>query len=287
MVSPTVQSHASNSTSRAGSVAAASVNRKKKNRANDSPDAAQIDYLTTELNYAHTKIVSQDNTITDLEHKIKILEEALNRSEEKLNSDLHRKYFSKSNFMGTSCCNQHLSPHSQTTCSSSRVCCMPTPAPGCCTSRSPCPPVPSSTLNCSIPSSHGNTGSETHINEIYTVAQVQAMQKDLEKLVSEVGIVRVDILQMKIKLKSLTQSQQGPGLEQIIESSTTPQSSETVTLADVHEPGEVDPSQFENAATDEFVPESNDTELISETGDFTFQDNSLNLNCNPQTIQLD
>ena len=66
---------------------------RKKNKADTStsPEAAQIDYLTTELNFTHTKIVGQDNTIRDLEHKVKILEEKLRISEEKLNSDLLQK----------------------------------------------------------------------------------------------------------------------------------------------------------------------------------------------------
>ena len=48
---------------------------------------------TTELNYTHSKIVGQDAKIKDLEFKNKILTEKLKISEEKLNSDLHKKYF--------------------------------------------------------------------------------------------------------------------------------------------------------------------------------------------------
>ena len=84
-----------------------------------SSESVQIDYLTTELNYTHSKIVGQDNTIKDLEHKVKILTEKLKISEEKINSDLHRKYFGASSAchapLGTSCpCTPHQTPSPHT-----------------------------------------------------------------------------------------------------------------------------------------------------------------------------
>jgi hypothetical protein len=68
-------------------------NKKKGKEAQSSTEKTQIEYLTTELNFTHSKIVLQDNTIKDLEHKVKIQAERIRISEEKLNSDLHRKYF--------------------------------------------------------------------------------------------------------------------------------------------------------------------------------------------------
>ena len=81
------------STSSASSKQKPSGTNKKKSKTNLSPEAAQIEYLTTELNFTHSKIAMQDNTIKDFEHKVKILREKLNITEEKLNSDLHKKYF--------------------------------------------------------------------------------------------------------------------------------------------------------------------------------------------------
>ena len=80
--------------------AAPKITIKKKAKSPVSPEYAQIEYLTTELNFTQSKIVTQDNTIRDLEHKVKILSDKLKISEEKLNSDLHRKYFGPSS---TSC----------------------------------------------------------------------------------------------------------------------------------------------------------------------------------------
>ena len=76
----------------------------KKNRTDVSPEAVQIEYLTTELNYTHSKIVSQDNIIKDKEHKVKILEEKLKVVEERLNSDLHGKYFGNRTSTGVHVC---------------------------------------------------------------------------------------------------------------------------------------------------------------------------------------
>ena len=70
--------------------------KKAKSKENTTPETIQIEYLTEELNYTHSKIVTQDGTIKDLEFKNKILRENLKIAEEKLNSDLHKKYFSTS-----------------------------------------------------------------------------------------------------------------------------------------------------------------------------------------------
>ena len=99
---------------------------KVKDKPGLSPEAAQIEYLTTELNYTHSKIISQDNTIKDLEQKVKILTESLKMSEEKLNSDLHRKYF------GTANTHTDLKSHNWHPFTLGGTCCFPTP---------PCPPT--------------------------------------------------------------------------------------------------------------------------------------------------
>ena len=88
----------------------ASKNSAKKAKPDASTESVQIDYLTTELNFTHTKIVSQDNTIRDLEHKVKILEEKLRISEEKINSDLHSKYFGVHGFQTSPTGHCHFPP---------------------------------------------------------------------------------------------------------------------------------------------------------------------------------
>ena len=83
-------------------------NKKKGKEAQSSAEKTQIEYLTTELNYTHSKIVLQDNTIKDLEYKVKIQAERIRISEEKLKSDMHGKYFglpeSSVNPLKSCCC---------------------------------------------------------------------------------------------------------------------------------------------------------------------------------------
>ena len=210
------------------------TSRKPKAKANVSSEAAQIDYLTTELNYTHSKIVSQDSTIKDLEYKVKILTEKLKISDEKLNSDLHRRYFGQTDTnlpvgppcLGTQC-------HASTSVPPPQSCstCSQTPA---CSSRPhyycqgyhghprlvPMPPPNSSNNQCkNLPSS----SQDNHTSQdLFT-----ALKEDID-------VLRVEILQLKTKVDSLT-APNPPGSP--INSGIVHHTQFTAT-ADIHQPPE-------------------------------------------------
>ena len=213
-----------------------------KKKANISPENAQIDYLTTELNYTHTKIVSQDNVIKDLEHRVKILTECLRISEEKLNSDLHKKYFGSH-----SSCTAPPPRSSTTTAATSAHSCSSTPCPGhhSCHPQSCDPPAPSCNHDSSCPDAlNSNTGT-----------------KELDKLAEELSIMKVDILQIKTKLESLTappvlkHPRISPG--EVPEDQNLPEN-RIVVEADIHtteNSEDCSPEDISTVSIDEIVPD--------------------------------
>ena len=160
-----------------------------------SPENDQISYLTTELNFAHTRIVAQDNTIKDLEFKIKILQDSLKVSEEKLNSDLHKKYFGPvPPTMATSC---HYAPfqcaqqYRQLSC------------PAC-----PCSHSPLDKMTCSSRASQSQQSSEKISENNFTLnSSIQA----------EIDAFKIEMLDIKTKLNSLI----APTTESVGESSSS------------------------------------------------------------------
>ena len=170
---------------------------KKKNQADMSPEAIQIEYLTTELNYTHSKIVSQDNIIKDRDHKVKILGEKLKIMEEKLNSDLHGKYFGDKTTPGVHACPcinypsncAHFSHH-----------------------------VPVAHQHCPLSQPTHATAIPTHFPRSGEVAAPRnnsdqgshstcASKEEYDKLRDCIDGLKVDILQMSSRLSSLIPSQ--------------------------------------------------------------------------------
>ena len=139
--------------------------------------------------------------IKDLGFKVKILEDALKLSEDKLNSDLHSKYFPSSascHVRSSNTCHNssrilaHCScPTTCPTSSLSTSCCYfgsssclaPPPAPATCAAASAEPTVPLS----SPPAPNLQPSPNS---------QVPAWQGEFVKISSEIDKLRVDILQM-------------------------------------------------------------------------------------------
>ena len=162
---------------------------KKKNRIdpNISPEAAQVEYLTTELNFTHTKIVQQDSTIKDLEFKVKILSEKLRISEEKLNLDLHRAYLGES----------HGRPPPHAT--------HPVPHTGQCqgTCYHPCtshPPLLTS-HHCPQHVSCASVKPTTKSDNLLDNIDIANISKDLKE---DINVLKLEILQLKAKVDSFT-----------------------------------------------------------------------------------
>ena len=137
-----------------------------------TPENSQIEYLTTELNFTHAKIVTQDNTIKDLELKVKILTEKVKISEEKLNSDLHRKYFGNSS--SESSPRTSPSPHSAS--------CLPSPT-------------------CWMFSTHCQ---QSRDGAIHTSKDSDISKADLEDISKQINSLKVSVLDLKTKVNSLT-----------------------------------------------------------------------------------
>ena len=195
-----------------------------------SPEATQIQYLTTELNYAHSKIVTQDNTIRDLEHKVKILSEALKISEEKLNSDLHSKYFGST------------SSHSFCT----NTCTQPSHPPPTCWPRT-CPPCswshlwPQQTQAYSQPTP--STGPEKEINKI------PSNNEELNRIAHELKDLKNDVHSIKVQLgKSVCNS------EKFHSKQNNVQEEEYDVIEVVAEVHSNESSNVSVISTDDFVP---------------------------------
>jgi hypothetical protein len=220
---------------------------KKNPRTDMSSESVQIDYLTTELNFTHTKIVSQDNTIKDLEHKVKILEATLKLSEEKLSSDLHQKYFGISN-RGV--------PSPSVTCY--HCPCAAPPPPSC--HRSPPPQPPDQ-----IPPQHAKN-----------VDSSFASKTDFNQLRSVVDSIRVDILQLNSIVSSMS-PQSSIGASEANVSTTAnknpPQEPpEIVVDAEIHNMDD-DLDRISLVSTEELVPE---VETAQDTAEPATNQNHLN-----------
>ena len=163
----------------------AATNRKKP-RTETSPENEQISFLTTELNYAHTRIVTQDNTIKDLESKVKILKESLRLSEEKLNNDLHNKYFGSTFPSASFCSFSHQSPCNHSCCSTACPRTRPSPCSG-----------------SSAPSSSAMPTQSYHASPSWSPQQSETEKKSYEKILSEINQMKVDIMNISSKVDSL------------------------------------------------------------------------------------
>ena len=173
----------------------ASRNKKKSNTL--SPEMTQIEYLTTELNYTQSKIVSQDKTIKDLEHKVKILTEALKLSEEKLNSDLHKKYFGISSPKSSSAGFPH--PQMQ-----------PCPCPPASYYRCPPPSCPLS-YSCPCPASSENT---SRVNKNVSTEQYKHQNNrvatDVASINRDLTFLKADMADLKTRLSEMESSRTKP-----------------------------------------------------------------------------
>ena len=167
---------------------------KTKPRQEPSSENDQISFLTTELNFAHTRIVTQDNTIKDLEYKVKILRESLRLSEEKLNNDLHKKYFGATASSSSYCCGSQ--PPSNHSCYTT-ACPSPRPRPCSCTGGSP-------TLPSIIPaqSHHPPSSNSSQLSETNTIDE-RALKTNFDNIVSEMNQMKIDIFNIKSRLKSI------------------------------------------------------------------------------------
>ena len=155
---------------------------KNKQNQNLSVEAKQVEYLTTELSYAQSKIVTQDNQIRDLEHKNKILSDALKCSEEKLNSDLHQKYFPR---QPTTC-----PLHSQSFCQYQTMCRCPRPSPVC-PGTSPTHPTGRATSDPPTQNIEGEISPTLEIEVKNLAKLMQEIKANMVKIRSEMDILRI------------------------------------------------------------------------------------------------
>ena len=169
----------------------ASSTNKKKSCQESSAENDQISFLTTELNYAHTRIVAQDNSMKDLECKIKILKESLRLAEEKLNSGLHEKYFG-TQYPQPSCCSWSHPPSHSSCCSTA---CRSTRS-GCAGISPSLHSVPPSQSHCPL-STNPTQQSETG------VGNYKDIKTSIGKLVSQVDQMKIDIKNISSKINSI------------------------------------------------------------------------------------
>ena len=232
--------------------------KNKPTKENASQDAAQINYLTTELNFAHTKIVSQDNTIKDLGFKVKILEDALKISEDKLNNDLRNKYFPR-----TDSCHVPPAPtcqnisrfHPNTMCPTFSL------PSSCCCIGSHCPAAPpppatgphSGTTTTAKPTVPVNDSPAPNVQPSPNI-QLPAWHDEITKVSSEIDSLRVDILQINSKVNFLSKTQKAEDHRSA--PPTNPTSADINVEVDVNEadPG-TDSDNSVNVEADEFVDE--------------------------------
>ena len=158
-----------------------------------SPADEQVAYLTTELTFAHTRIVAQDNTIKDLELKVNILKESLKTAEEKLNSDLHMKYFgSAPPHINTGFGLPSVSPH-----------CHPQYHLSACPSLQQCSCssynlLRADNVTCALPSQSRQNSEKICKNDLVA-----------SNVKTEIDAIKIDILDIKTKLDSLLVSPAG------------------------------------------------------------------------------
>ena len=207
----------------------------KKKQIPETAESVQIDYLTTELNYTHSKIVSQDNTIKDLEFKVKILEEKLRLSEEKLNSDMHRKYFGDSGVGQCSSC-VHSTCHSRPS---------PSPPPLCCHSSAPSQPTCAARPNL--------RHDENHSILTHTISE---LKKTVEGLKNDILNLQT-MISSKPQPSSTSKTVSPPDLHQHSQHDHDHDLSnrQTVVEAEIHQTDIEDNIEVENISIEEFVPE--------------------------------
>ena len=205
-----------------------------KKQISETAESVQIDYLTTELNYTHSKIVNQDNTIKDLEFKVKILEEKLKVSEDKLNSDLHSKYF------GMSSCTQPHPSYGHCTC-----CGHPSPSsasPRCQSSL----PTQAARTSPSVPEENYSFLIKT-ISELKVV--VDALKDNILNLPSIIS------RSSKSSLSPVSRSPTQPVQNQQSQYGHNIPGGQIIVEAEVHQSVSLSSTEVENISIDEFVPD--------------------------------
>ena len=219
--------------------------------------------------------MSQDNSIKDLEHKVKILSEKLRISEEKLNSDLHLKHF------GTSTGN--IQPVQFYSCSHCPAPSPPTPA-----CRSACPSRTNTSPACSAcRCSTSSSCSHDHANQDPSInGSSEKERNDINRILTSVDALKVDVLQIKAKLASLVteptdatgtpvhsvpDSSANAPTSQVADAPVTPENIPTtspepddfnkITVeAEIHI-DVTDNADISNASIEEFIPDSGKEEL--------------------------